>query len=246
MIESLSYGGGVQSVAMTILARDGLLPRPDRIVMADTGREAESTFKYLDEHLRPAIEPSGMRVEIAPHDLATVDLYSHRGTLLLPVYTATGKFSTYCSGEWKAAVIERYLRSQGINSATCWIGFTIDESKRVKGCGESPWFRRYPLTEMCLSRKDCEVIIERAGLPIPPKSACWMCPHRNNAEWRFLRDSHPEDFARACVLDAEIREDDDEHAVYLHESRLPLIEADIDAIDRTVGERQCSLGNCFI
>lgn len=35
-----------------------------------------------------------MKVEIAPHTLATVDLYAGNGDLLLPVYTATGKLPT--------------------------------------------------------------------------------------------------------------------------------------------------------
>jgi hypothetical protein len=138
------------------------------------------------------------------------------------------------------------LRSQGIRAATFWIGYTIDESKRIKGYGESPWFRRYPLVELMLSRTDCETIILKAGLPLPPKSACWMCPHRSNAEWRFLRDEQPEDFERACRLDEEIREEDELHAVYLHESRVPLRDADLDAVDRGEPKRQCGLGNCFI
>ena len=34
-----SYGGGVQSVAMAIMVANGMLKRPECIVMADTGRE---------------------------------------------------------------------------------------------------------------------------------------------------------------------------------------------------------------
>ena len=35
----LSYGGGIQTAAMVVLALTGRLPLPDHIVMADTGRE---------------------------------------------------------------------------------------------------------------------------------------------------------------------------------------------------------------
>ena len=243
----LSYGGGTQTVAMCLLARDGVLPRPDRIVMADTGREGSATFDYLENFMRPALETEGMRIEIAPHSLATVDLYSlKQSTLVIPAFTATGKFKTYCSNEWKSSVNERYLRSQGIRAATFWIGYTIDESKRIKGYGESPWFRRYPLVELMLTRSDCEQVIYRRGLPKPPKSACWMCPHRTNAEWRFLRDEQPSDFEQACVVDEEIRENDEYHAVYLHEQRVPLRDADLEAKDRGERKPQCGLGNCFL
>lgn len=242
----LSYGGGTQSVAMALLVLDGVLPRPDLILCADTSREATSTWEYLDLYVRPLIGLAGIKVEISSHELATVDLYSHKGTLLLPVYTATGKFRTFCSNEWKVAVNERYLRGRGIKSADSWIGYSVDESSRVKGHGESPWFRRYPLLELMLSKSDCERIILSHGMPLPPKSACYMCPHRHNVEWRFLRDNHPADFEKACVLDEEIREDDEQHSVYLHESRVPLRQANLDAIDRREPSRQCGLGNCFI
>src|SRR5690242_9287693 len=89
----LSYGGGRQSVAMCLMVLHGLLPRPDLVLMADTGREAESTFEYLDFLVRPALERAGIPFHLAPHSLATVDLHpkGSSGTLL-PVYTATGKF----------------------------------------------------------------------------------------------------------------------------------------------------------
>lgn len=38
-IEILNYGGGRQTVAMCILIKRGVLPRPDHIIIADTGRE---------------------------------------------------------------------------------------------------------------------------------------------------------------------------------------------------------------
>ncbi len=245
-IQVLSYGGGTQTVAMVCLVLDGLLPRPDRILCADTGREGTGTWEYLNQYVQPMVGLAGMTVEISSHELATVDLYSHKGTLLLPVYTATGKFRTYCSNEWKAAVNERYLRSKGIKSAESWIGFSIDESDRAKGHGDSPWFRRYPLCELMLSKADCEKIILSHGIPLPPKSACWCCPHRHNEEWRYLRDNQPDDFEKACVLDEEIREDDEFNGVYLHESRVPLRIADLEAKDRREPSRQCGLGNCFI
>jgi hypothetical protein len=89
MIHVLSYGGGRQTVAMCVLIEQGRLPRPDRIVIADTGREKSSTWEYLSEVVQPRMQHVGLTVEIAPRSLAYVDLYAHNGDLLLPVYTAT-------------------------------------------------------------------------------------------------------------------------------------------------------------
>lgn len=240
----ISYGGGWQTVAMLALVAKGVLERPDRIVTADTSREVGSTWAYLNDTMQPFLEQHGMRVEVAPRDLATVDLYGKNGDLLLPVYTATGKFSTYCSNEWKSRVIDRYLRGHGIESATRWIGFALDERSRWnKPEDDGAWKRRFPLVELLVTKADCPKIIASVGLPFPHKSRCWQCPHQTNAEWRELP---PDEFEKACLLDEQIREDDEYHAVYLHQSRVPLRSADLNARDRNEPNRQCGLGLCMI
>lgn len=244
MAEILSYGGGRQTVAMLALIAKGLWPRPDRIVTADTSREVGSTWEYLNTHMQPFLAKYGMVVEVASHDLATVDLYGHNGDLLLPVYTQTGKLSTYCSNEWKARVCQRYLRAQGIMAATQWIGFAFDERKRWNNPEEDgPWKRRYPLVELMVRTVDCPAIIASVGLPVPHKSRCWNCPHQTNEEWRELT---PEEFEKACLLDEQVREDDEMGGVFLHQSRVPLREADLNAPDRKEPNRQCGLGLCML
>jgi hypothetical protein len=239
----LSYGGGVQTVAMIALVLQGRLPRPDMIVIADTGREKQSTWDYLDEIVQPALERVGMTVEIAPHTLATVDLYAHNGDLLLPVYTATGKLPTFCSNEWKQRVIMRYLRSKGIDQANAWIGFSLDEKNRVERAqGDEGWYQRtFPLYDMGLTRADCEIIIQGYGWPSPSSSACWMCPNMDDAEWYEMRRDYPGDFAKAIELEHEIREWDNE--IWLTDHRKPLaqVEFDPNGHSRKAGRYQCSM-----
>lgn len=245
-VQVLNYGGGTQTIAMCLLVAHGALPRPDYIVMADTGREVASTFAYLDTYVRSLLAAHGLAVAIAGHDLATVDLHALNGDLLLPAFTDTGKLPTFCSSEWKARVVRRYLRSQGVTGATNWIGFTLEERGRVKDHGRAPWLKSYPLLDLCLTRHDCEQIITRQGWPLPRKSRCYMCPHQSNAEWRELRDTKPDEFAAAVALDEEIRAADDFGAVYLHPARQPLRVVNLDAEDRREPARQCGLGTCWI
>lgn len=239
----LSYGGGTQTMAMIILVQRGILPRPDYIIAADTGREMPSTWQYADTYTRPILASIGMELHIASHDLATVDVYGKNGDLLVPVFTKTGKLSTYCSNEWKARVVQRYARTVlGIKGEIVnWIGFSLEERKRVKGDDG----RRYPLLDLMLSKADCEEIIASAGLPLPKKSRCWMCPHQSNVEWREVR-SDPALWTEAVALDTEIRENDERGGVFLHASRIPLIDANLDADDRAEPARQCGLGMCFV
>lgn len=242
MTEILSYGGGVQTLAMCVLVAQGKLPRPDYVIAADTGREMPSTWEYANAHARPLLAGVDLDLHIASHDLATVDLYGKNGDLLMPLYTKTGKLTTFCSGEWKARVVERYARTVlGIASYTAWIGFSLDERRRVKGRDG----KRFPLLDLNLTRVDCLAIIESAGLPIPPKSRCFMCPHQHNAEWREVR-ADPVLWAQAIAIDEEMRDADERGDVYLHADRIPLERADLDAADRGEPSRQCGMGLCYV
>lgn len=239
----LSYGGGVQTVAMCALILRGKLPRPDIIVIADTGREKQSTWDYLDEVVQPALRREGMQVEIAPHSLATVDLYAGNGDLLLPVYTKTGKLPTFCSDKWKQQVIRRYLRSKGVEQADVWIGFSLDEKARVeRAAGDEGWYKRiFPLYDLGITRADCIVIAQDYGWSLPPSSACWMCPNMDDHEWAQMKENYPADFAKAVELEKEIQEWDGE--IYLHNSRLPLEQASFNPgkYSRKEGRHQCSM-----
>lgn len=244
----LNYGGGWQTTGILILIEHEKLPRPDRIVIANTGREKQSTWDYLESTARPRMRAIGLDIEIAPHDLATVDIYSHKGMLLLPVYTPTGKMSAFCSGEWKASVVDRYLRQTGApveRERTHWIGFAYDEKRRIKGDTS----RRYPLVEMMLTRADIKHLVRNAGWPDPITSSCYICPNMTNAQWREVRDNRPDEFEKACVLDEDTREQnmlDYGAPCWFHKSHVPLRDADLEAPDRDDVGRQCGLGMCFI
>lgn len=245
-MEVLNYGGGVQTGALCILVAEGVLPRPDRIVIADTGREKPSTWGYIAEVMQPYLSRFGLAVEIAPRELAYVDLYAHNGDLLIPAYTLTGKLSTFCSNEWKARVVDRYLRAKtGTTDAMHWIGFSLDEKKRIK----SAKGKRFPLIDLMLTRADCKALYKRAGLAAPSHSSCYMCPNMPNAEWREIRDRYPAAFLDACNLDDAIRAEDIERGgsgLWLHHSLRPLAQADLDAPDRAPEARQCGLGLCMV
>ena len=219
-----SFGGGLNSAAIMILIKRGLIPRPDYIVIADTAREAQATWDYIDNVANPYLAQIGLSVEIAPHSLATVDLYSGNGDILIPAYTQTGKLPTFCSNEWKQRVVYRWLRSRGVKECDMMIGFSMDDLERVKPAREK-WINRvYPLLDMHMTRRDCTWLFEDEKLPPPVRSACWMCPHRDNDDWRTLKNEYPDDFAKAIQLEKEIRENDS--GLWLHRSRRTLSTAE--------------------
>lgn len=264
-----NYGGGRQTVAILLLIKRGIISKPDRVVIADTGRENPSTWEYREQVAEPLAQTIGLTIEIAPRLLAYVDLYGHNGDLLLPVWTRSGKLSAFCSDEWKASVVSRYLHLTALGytpeqiaqlphstvraamkqrlgqTYIHWIGFALDERQRVK----SQSGRRYPLLEIGLTKRDCRQIIADADLPEPPPSSCFICANKSNTEWRYLRDCYPAAFAAACELDEEIRAEDIARGgtgVWLHQSRVPLRDADLSVADRHEPSRQCGLGLCMV
>jgi rhodanese-related sulfurtransferase len=244
-----NYGGGRQTVAMCIMIAKGILPKPDMIVIADTGRENSSTWEYLEKYMRPLMQEHEIEIHIAGRELATVDLYGHNGVLLLPVHTKGGKFQTYCSNEWKRRVVDRYLRNMGINGGTRWLGLAFDETRRWKrhhNQTSGKWTVVCPLVDKMINTAACLAIIKASGFPQPQHSSCWMCPHKRNAEWRHIRDYYPEEWTKAIEMDEKVRAEDKDNAVWLHHSRVPLAEANIDVDETKQVAQQCSLGVCFV
>lgn len=243
-----SYGGGTQTAAIAVLILQGKLPKPDLVVMADTGREIESTWNYLVEVVQPALDVIGLTVEIAKHDLATVDLWKSDDYLLIPAFTSQaggGKLPTYCSHEWKQRVIRRWLRANTINDCDLWLGISTDELERMKPSGVR-WQRHvYPLIELVpTSRVACSALVTAFGWPTPPKSRCWMCPNQSPLMWANMRRHQLGDFIKAIEFEAEIRQRD-EH-VWLHRAMLPLEES-VDLTDEQPFLFDgCDSGYCFV
>jgi hypothetical protein len=165
-----------------------------------------------------------------------------------------------CTGKYKLDPIKEELRrllgaplrEDGVPGrvpkgrwAEQWIGISTDESHRAltSKTGVSYARPRYPLLEPTIaegmSRADCMRINVASGFPGTPKSACIGCPFHSNAQWRQLRDEHPEEFADAVAFDAAIRHGSARAnaqgqplrgQMYLHRSRVPLSEAPIDRV----------------
>lgn len=219
-----SYGGGTQSAAICALIVQGRLPRPARIVIADTGREATQTWEYLNQSIQPYLKTVGLSVEVAGHDLATVDLYGKNGDMLIPVYTDNGMMPGLCSTEWKKRVISRWLRQEGYgpaNPVITWIGISLDEIGRAKPSGVNWQEYQWPLLfDVTMKRDDCKRLVIDAGLPEPPKSSCWMCPYRQDRQWADLQEYYPSDFQSAIQLESDIRSKDT--GFWLTKHRRPL------------------------
>lgn len=252
-----SCGGGTQSAAIAALIVSGELPKPDAAVISDTGREASSTWRYYESVLRPKLAAVGVDLIRLPHSFDgngwnTVDLWGGKDgkTALVPAYTThveraqlsqTGKF---CSNEWKARPVERYYRSLGLAGGRIWIGFSIDEYQRMRSFDpDAKWNHEYPLIERRMSRGDCVALVTRMGWPPPPRSSCWMCPYRVDAEWRNLKATDPADFDAAIAFEAQMQAVDP--TLYLHRSGRPIAQVNFNESQGDMLGDGCASGMCF-
>jgi hypothetical protein len=89
------------------------------------------------------------------------------------------------------------------------LGISADEILRVNSRRQEPHERIvYPLldAEPSIRRSDCYRIISEAGLPTPPKSACWFCPFHRPSTWAEMRRDRPSLFRRAVDLENLLNE----------------------------------------
>lgn len=253
-----SCGGGTQSCAIAALILQGLLPKPDIAVIADTGKECQATWDYVDEIIAPALDCFNLHLErISAADWSYYhrtrhELFNAQGTLQIPAYSnlsgRVSKLPGYCSSAWKQEPIDRWLRDRGVSKsdAVIWIGYGREEQTRwVKKMASEDFQRglvRLPLVhDVPLSRQDCYRVIKEMGWPTPaPKSRCWMCPHQSDSEWRELSRS---EFTSAVNLERKIRERDP-HA-FLHRSCVALDKVDFSQPE-DLFTRPCDNGNCFV
>lgn len=276
-IHSFSFGGGVQSTAALVLAAQGKLPatddsyRWDVFLFANVGDRAENpaTVKYVHEFAIPYAETHGIEireVQKKRRDGTFDDLLDRieRGkrSLPIPVRLSSGAPGRRtCTADFKIKPIERALKAMGATKeepAIVGIGISMDEIQRVKGWGEvdprSPnQIREYPLIRLNIRRRDCMKIIIDAGLPQPPRSACWFCPFHSIDEWRRLKREEPDLFQKACDLEELLgtrRGDGPRDRVWMTDYLKPLSEVVQDQLVMDLDEygsagATCDTGHCF-
>jgi len=206
MSEMISFGGGVNSVAMTIMLVEGGWRGP--IVFADTGGEWPETYCYQRYFEREWLRPRGLEITVvSPRtDAGLYDdkrLGGLRGIDTLEQYCLSRGIipllsQRWCTVEFKHHPLDNWKKRAGIER-TC-IGFTVDEGHRKRREG-----MRYPLLEEDVTRQECLRIVHRAGLAYPTPSRCFFCPGQDLASLRRLYTEHRDLYDRAVALEDKAR-----------------------------------------
>jgi hypothetical protein len=217
---AVSYGLGVDSTAMLVeLVRRGI--RPDLILFADTGAELPETYAYLpvmDEYLRAHGFPEVVVVRKRSKHRSLYDNCLSNETL---PSLAFGMKS--CSLKWKVDPMNAYC-NRWAPARACWkagekvikaIGYDAGGRDVERFCHSQENERKrpdrkyaywHPLIAWGIDRPGCAAAIRGAGLPVPPKSACYFCPARKDHEVVELKANHPALFQAAVRLETTARD----------------------------------------
>lgn len=265
-IKAFSFGGGQQSVAALVLATQGRIDFP-LFLFANVGDDSErpGTIEYFHRYAMPYAAEHGIElVELrhvmkrtgAERTLLQQLTRSDSRSIDIPVRMANGApGNRKCTYDFKVKVVGAELARRGAtedNPAVLGVGISLDEISRANAERHLPHERKmFPLLELGLRRTDCQRIIQAAGLPVPPKSACFFCPFKRPEEWQEQRRNEPKLFARACDLERQLierRQRLGKDPVYLTRFGRPLAEAIPDGVDLLPGADDldtCDEGMCF-
>ncbi|MFF7019368.1 MULTISPECIES: phosphoadenosine phosphosulfate reductase [Streptomyces] len=262
-----SFGGGVQSVACLVLATQGRIDF-DRFLFANVGEDSEdpATITYFRQHAAPFAAAHGITIEElhrTRRNGSTETLYGRltregSRSIGIPVRMANGAPGRRsCTGDFKIKVVGKRLKQLGAsasNPALVGVGISVDEIQRANTRRSEPYEQMtYPLLDLGLRRTDCHRIIHAAGLPVPPKSACYFCPFRRPEAWREMRRTTPDLFAKSCQLETLLNERRTmlgKDPVYLTRYGKPLDQAIPDGWDTLPFDEWdetglCDSGRCF-
>jgi hypothetical protein len=211
-----AYGAGLNSTAgLILLAKQGDIP--DAILFADTGSEKDATYAYLElfDGWCKANGLPGIKTVVYDVDhnrQKNEQKYStlEEACLVHKCLPSIAYYGRSCSIKWKHTPQEKWANSwptakarwEGNGHVVKAIFYDADEPFRVKHHRDSKYAYWHPLVDQDIGRDECEQIVKRAGLPIPPKSSCYFCPEMTPEEIAELERTEPHNLAKALAMEA--------------------------------------------
>lgn len=188
----LSFGGGVNSVALYLLMEQ--LEIEFEAIFVNHGGDWPETYEYVENFISTGrhltvLKPSVNTIEKVVFD-SIVDYCEHRKVV-------PSRASRWCTDRFKIRPVYGYIEKP------CFMHIGIDagESHRAVLSSRGGVENRFLLLEHDIDREGCKQLIRNSGLEVPRKSGCFICPFQGSAEYRELRRRYPELFCKAANLE---------------------------------------------
>ncbi len=251
-LEILSFGGGVQSTAMIVMIKEGILEKPDIVIHSDTGSEMPFTEPIIG-WAKDVCEEMEIPFVIVKSERGSLhEDYMKRGTI--PMIGIRS-----CTFNFKIIPLRRHIRSivgngNGKILGRCWLGITTDESRR-KIESDVKWLENsFPLLDQIpTSRQECFDYLKKYNLDVK-KSGCFCCPYQGVKGFKKLRRQYPDLFQICLDMEEEFQKRRDSPNTSLAPTIRTLKSLDMDSIFTYFGmekipenESNCdSSGGCFL
>ena len=225
----VNYGMGTNSTALLVEAtKRGIVV--DLIVASDTGDEFARTYDYAKMFSAWLVANGQPPLTMTRWDrkdgtfIPISALCLTRSELPSKAYGLSG-----CTSKWKQQPVDKLVKNNETVQAAWargelverWIGYDADEPSRAERMlDKNPqptrqrggkveivpsWRWRCPLVEWDMGRDECIASIQRAGLALPGKSACFHCPSTKKHEIDRMAREEPEMLARALEIEDRAR-----------------------------------------
>jgi hypothetical protein len=215
----VAYGVGRDSTAMLIEMQRRSI-RPDAILFANTGGEKRATYDFLPVMNRWLARHDFPEVTVVNYTPKTAPYTTLEGNMVLNATLPGAAFNKHsCAMKFKVDPQNKWTRSWR-PAREAWarggkvrkfIGFEAGETHRLKRADarahsgkasaktDAARYRfEMPLMDWGYDLAACIRIITDAGLPVPPKSACYFCPFQQTHE---VDSATPEDRARTILME---------------------------------------------
>jgi len=194
----LSFGGGVNSVAMMLMLLDQGADFEAVFVNHET--DWPETYEYftmfqgwLVENGHRQITELKPQLNIKRSGEVFDSLYEYCWSReMVPSF-----MSRWCTDKFKIRALKKYVETPAFQ----YLGIDAGEAHRAKLNAFKGVENRFPLIEANINRAGCKDIIKSHGLPVPMKSGCYICPFQKRGQWGELRRKHPCLFQDAVDLE---------------------------------------------
>jgi hypothetical protein len=188
----LSYGGGVNSVALLFYIIEEKMPL-DEVIFADTGGELPDTYFYTYK-IKSFLEKRGIPFSIVK--VKQGNLYERcKSRRVIP-----SQIWRWCTRDLKIRPIHAYYRSLKTH-VNQYLGISFEENDRAKESKVDYITSIYPLVEEKITRDDCIDLIYEKGLTPPVRSGCFFCPFNSVSRWCEIFKNHRDLYYKAMELE---------------------------------------------
>jgi hypothetical protein len=189
----LSFGGGVNSVAMCLLLEDQGVDF--KAIFVNHGTDHPETYEYLEYFTGKGHPVTEIKPDVEGFD-TLIEYYLHKRKM-------PSIMKRDCSDKFKARQVYKYIQKP----CFMMIGFDAGEAHRARISGKKGVENRFPLIEENIDRAGCIKLIRKHGLMVPRKSGCFCCFYQKGPEWQDLRRERPELFCKAARMEQQVIED---------------------------------------